>query len=52
MYYRKKNCSLRTSNSRQWFRNVKKLDEGSDALEVDDIKSFCDEQQAELIADS
>ena len=54
IYYRKKICSLRTSDTRQWFKNVKKLvnpDEGINFLEVEDIKSYTDEQQAELIAD-
>ena len=54
MYYRKRIGSLRSVNARQWFRNVKKLinpDEGDVVLEVDDIKDFDDEKQAELIAD-
>ena len=54
LFYRKKVSRLRTSNSRQWFRNIKQLinpDEGDAVLEVDDIKNFSDDQQAEIIAD-
>ena len=54
-FYRKKVCSLRSSNAKKWFRNIKNLinqDDGKELLQVDDIKDLPDELQAEKIADS
>ena len=53
-YYRKKIHSLRTSNSKSWYKNIKRLvgEDASDAkIEVEDIRCKSDEEQCELIAD-
>ena len=54
-FYRRKIQSLKTSNPRQWYRNLKKI-AGYDAKEdkptVEDIKSLSDSDQAEHIAES
>ena len=53
-YYRKKIHALRTSNSKSWYKNIKKLlgEEGSDIkIDLEEIKDFSDEEQCELIAD-
>ena len=53
-YYRKKIHSLRTSNSKSWYKNIKRLvgEDTSDVkIDVEDIRCLSDEEQCELIAD-
>ena len=53
-YYRKKIHSLRTSNSKSWYKNIKRLvgEDASDVkIDVEDIRCLSGEEQCELIAD-
>ena len=53
-FYANKIKHLKSSNPRQWYKNLKmltKYDEKDDKLIVENIRNFSDEKQAELIAD-
>ena len=52
-FYNLKIKHLKASNSKMWYKNLKKLlkyDQKEDKLEVESIKHLPDEEQAELIA--
>ena len=54
IFYRKKIHALRTSNPRQWHKNLKRLitnDVAEEKIEVENIKNLSDTEQVELIAE-
>ena len=54
-FYKKRIQSLKSTNPRQWYKNIKKLagyDVKEENPEVEDIKHLSDNEQAEHIAES